>query len=100
MDVDKWDNSGDDDDDIIVNEVSDDEDSKNNQAAAVVELLVKMIEPIMAILRGTGNESPLKTSFNEGRVLPLGRTKLRACELLQSIISLKKSNVIVAVGES
>ena len=100
MDVDKWDNSGDDDDDIIVNEVSDDEDSKNNQAAAVVELLVKMIEPIMAILRGTSNESPLKSSFNEGRVMPLGRTKLRACELLQSIISLKKSNVIVAVGES
>ena len=102
VDDDRWDCSGDDDDDIIVNEISDDEnneDSKVNQAAAVVELLIKMVQPIATMLQGE-SIVPLKTQFSEGRVLPLGKTKLRACELLQSIVSLKKANIIKAVGES
>lgn len=52
-DENRFDNSGDEDDDIIVNEMSDEEnaESKNRQADAVVELLVKMIDPINAILQ-------------------------------------------------
>lgn len=58
-----------------------------------------MIDPIYSILK-KDTLSPLKTQFSEGRVLPLGRTKLRACELLQSIVSLKKVNITKAVADS
>ena len=100
---DRWDCSGDDDDDIIVNEISDDdenEESKSNQAAAVVEILIKMIEPIQRILEADSSDQQIKSSYREGRVMPLGRTKLRAVELLQAIVSLKKANIITAVGNS
>ena len=99
---DRWDCSGDDDDDIIVNEISDDEeneDSKNNHASAVVELLVKMIDPLITILE-TSSTDPLKSSYREKKIFPLGRAKLRAIELLQAIISLKKANIINAAGKS
>lgn len=100
VDEDRWNDSGDD-DDIIVNEMSDEdnEDSKNNQALAVVEILVKTIGPIKTILMSESQE-PIKNSFTQGRILPLGKTKLRAVELLQSIVSLKKATIITAVSES
>lgn len=100
VDEDRWNDSGED-DDIIVNEMSDEdnEDSKNNQALAVVELLVKMVGPIKNILMGDGLE-PIKNAFSQGRILPLGKIKLRAVELLQSIVSLKKPTIINAVSES
>lgn len=97
---DRWDNSGDE-DYINVNEDSDEngEDSKANNNAAILEMLISMIKPIDAILDNEAAE-PVVSQFNNRRILPLGRTKLRAIELLASIVSLKHANIITAVRET
>lgn len=100
LDENRFDNSCDD-DDIIVNEMSDEEneESKSKHADAVVELLVKMIEPIKTILE-TSPLPEIQSSFSSKRTMPLGRTKLRAVELLQSIVSLRKAEIINVVTSS
>ena len=75
------------------------EDSKSGNNAAIVELLVSMVKPIMTILEEASDE-PIQMQFSSGRILPLGGTKLRAVELLQSIVSLKNADVINAVRDS
>ena len=75
------------------------EDSKNGNHIAVVELLSQMIEPLKTILEKDTLDS-FQNQFSQSRYLPLGKIKLRAVELLQSIISLKMPNIIVAVGDS
>jgi len=97
---DRWDNSGDD-DDIIVNEVSDEEgeDSKAGNNAAILEILVSMIRPIDRILEQEPGQ-PVLSQFNNKRILPLGNTKLRAVELLASIVSLKHPQIIAVVRET
>ena len=65
----------------------------------MVELLTKMIEPIQKIL-SLADLDPIASSFSSGRILPLGKAKLRAIELLQAIVSLKKASIVTAVGES
>lgn len=99
LDSNRFDNSGD--DDIIVNEISDDEndEAKNNNNAAIVELLVKMVEPLKAILERP-TQGAIPSSFNQVTVLPLGRIKLRAVELLSSILSLKRQPVTQALADS
>lgn len=99
-DEDRWDNSGED-DDIIVNEVSDEEneDSKTNANAIIEQFMVQMVEPLKKILDMAPLES-VSSQLSTGRILPLGNTKLRAVELLQSIVSLKKAAIITAVKDS
>ena len=58
-----------------------------------------MIEPICKILAG-GEKEQVKSQYREGRCMPLGRTKLRAVELLQAIISLKNATITEAVAQS
>lgn len=97
-DDDPWHKS--DDDDIIVNEVSDEEgdDAKNGNAAAVMELMTEMIVPLKEII-SKATMDPIQTQFSSSRTLPLGRTKLRAIEVLQAIMSLKKAPIADSVAE-
>lgn len=76
-----------------------DNDTKGRNSAAIVELLISMVQPIKKIL-SHDNDEPILNSFSEKRILALGNTKLRAVELLQSIVSLKNPDIINAVRES
>ena len=58
-----------------------------------------MVDPLKTILTVDPLES-VSSQFSQGRILPLGNTKLRAVELLQSIVSLKKPAIINAVKDS
>jgi len=58
-----------------------------------------MVQPIKTILEGESSE-PIKNQFSQSMMLPLGRAKLRAVELLSSIVSLKKPAIINAASES
>ena len=100
-DDDKWNNSGED-DDIILNEASDDEskDAQNGNAAAILGMLLDIVEPIKKILQFDSSKDPIQTAFQSNRVMPLGKTKLRASELLCAIVSLKKSEIIKVVADS
>lgn len=84
-----------------MNEVSDEEgeDSKAGNNAAILEMLVGMVRPIDTILEREPGQ-PVQSQFNNKRILPLGNTKLRAIELLASIVSLKHPSIIAAVRES
>ena len=66
-----------------MNEMSDEdnEESKNGNNTVIIELLVQMIAPIKRILDKEPLE-PILTTFNQNRILPLGKIKLRAVELL------------------
>ena len=75
------------------------EESKNGNNTVIIELLVQMIAPIKTILDMDPLE-PISTTFNQNRIVPLGKIKLRAVELLQAIVSLKKTQIITAVSES
>ena len=77
----------------------DNEESKNGNNTVIIELLVQMIPHIKTILDREPLE-PISTTFNQNRILPLGKMKLRAAELLHAIVSLKKSQIITAVSES
>lgn len=77
----------------------DNEESKNGNNTVIIELLVQMIPHIKTILDKEPLE-PISTTFNQNRILPLGKMKLRAVELLQAIVSLNKSQIITAVSES
>lgn len=80
--------------------MSDEEsEAKGRNNAAIVEFLISMVQPIQKIL-SEDSDQPITTSFSDGRVLALGNTKVRAVELLQSIISLKNPEIIKAVCDS
>lgn len=80
--------------------MSDEEsEAKGRNSAAIVEFLISMVQPIYKIL-SEDSDQPITTSFSDGRVLALGNTKVRAVELLQSIVSLKNPEIIKAVCES
>ena len=68
----------------------DNEDSKNGAAIFMIELFVKMVTLIKKILEADPLESA-QNQFQPKRMLPLGKIKLRAIELLQAIVSLKKA---------
>ena len=57
------------------------EESKNGNNTAIIDLLIQMIAPLKIIL-DRGPLEPITTTFNQNRIVPLGKIKLRAVELL------------------
>lgn len=95
-------NNADEDDDIILNEASDDEnkDGKNNNALVILEMLLDIVDPIKKTLQLEQSQESISSAFQTSRVVPLGKTKLRASELLCALVSLKKPEIIKTVNES
>lgn len=85
---------------MIVNEASaGGESDEKLEREAIVEQLVAMIPPIKNIL---DSKSPdhIQNQYAPSKTSPLGKDKLRAVELLQSIVSLKRNEIFDALGDS
>ena len=63
-------------------------------------MLLDIVTPIKKILQLEQSQESISSAFQTSRAIPLGKTKLRARELLCSLDSLKKPEIIKTVTES
>ena len=83
------------DDDIIIDDNNNDEndEAKKKSDQVIYDVLEGFVEPITLLLETENDLTTRVSSFNDHTMRNLGVLKLRAIELLSTLISLKKPQI-------